>query len=159
MGRLGHPARSQCHPGTSQSLDPTKFSFFFSGRSPKEHPGTRCWAPNQEATSLPTGASVLLAATQVVLKLSVSCALTPSPSFGPASKDTDDNTRKQNPASSNTCLVYTHFICRNPLAPLSKTAPHICIFCFIRSFVSFLGGGWSLKEFTIFNKIIVYKMQ
>ena len=149
MERLGHPTRSQCYPVTSQSLDPTEFSFLFTGRSPKEHAGTRWWAPNQEVTSPPTRTSVLRAATQAALTPSLLCALTPSPLLGPASKDTDDNTRKQNPASSNTYLVYTHFTCRNPLAPLSKMVPHICIFCFIRLFVSFLGGGWSLKNFTI----------
>lgn len=64
------------------------------------------------------------------LPLCPPCAVTPSPWIGRASKGTEDNIRKHSPVSS-TCFVYIYFICRNPLASLSRTGACICMFCSI----------------------------
>ena len=121
------PAPPRDFPGSG----PSQVLFFFSGRSPKEHAGTRCWAPTCEVTSLPARASVLWAATQAALMPSVPCALTPAPSTGPTSKRHWWKYQETKPSQQHMLGLHTHFICQNPLVPLSKTSTYICTFCSI----------------------------
>lgn len=121
---------------------PTQSSFSFSGGSSKEHTGTGAEAPNQEATSLPTEPSVLWRPLSPQA-LHLRCALTLL-MFDPASK------ALMTIPGSKVLPGATHqqplFICWIPLAPLSKTAPHLPLLFHQLTIVSFWGGRMEFER-------------
>lgn len=127
FGEPRPPNQKPVPPRDFPGSGPNQVLFFFSGRSPKEHAGTRCWAPTQQVASLPARASVLWAATQDVLMPSIPCALTLSPSTGPASKRHWWKYQETTPSQQHTLGLH-------PLYLSESTGPfatYICMFCSI----------------------------